>query len=214
MNCPNCDRTPSSLIHNLKAGGVGFKKAVEGFLKCQHCGQILKHKRHFKTFIAFEKRYYLYFFLLFTFFVAAFYSAFTLIETQFASVPGNSAAFLHLVVLGVITISFLITLTTLSLKYALYEMSNESELMNQEEVQTKYQLLFLTYFLGALLSGIFIFYLIDAYSPNFEAFLTIVSGYLIVIIGLGYWIVGKSAPESNKEAAVVYSNDDSHDKPV
>lgn len=213
MNCPNCDKEPSSLIHNIKMGGVGFKKALEGFVRCQNCEKVLKHKRHFNAFIAFEKRYYPYFFLLFSVFVAAFFSAFNLIETHFAA-SGNSAAFIHLIVLGIITLSFIAALSTLSLKFAIYEISNESELTNQQEIETKYQLLFLTYFLGALLSGILIFYIIEAYSPGFEVFLSIVFAYIILVIGLGIWIVGKSAPESEKEAAMVYSKDDSSDKPV
>lgn len=41
MKCPNCGKRPLSFFGALGFSGAGFKKTIEGYYKCRHCGTLL-----------------------------------------------------------------------------------------------------------------------------------------------------------------------------
>lgn len=44
MNCPNCNKKPIRIFSDFRLHGVTFKKALEGYFKCKHCGTLLKEE--------------------------------------------------------------------------------------------------------------------------------------------------------------------------
>ena len=43
MKCPSCNITASSFLRTtFSLQGVSFSKAIQGYLKCQHCGTLLR----------------------------------------------------------------------------------------------------------------------------------------------------------------------------
>lgn len=56
MNCPNCDKKPVGLLPEFRPKRVGFKKALNGYLRCRHCNTLLKKETE-GGFPKFEKPY-------------------------------------------------------------------------------------------------------------------------------------------------------------
>ena len=42
MTCPQCAKVPNSYLDQFRFGGVGFRKYLQGFIKCRHCGSMLR----------------------------------------------------------------------------------------------------------------------------------------------------------------------------
>jgi hypothetical protein len=51
MTCPSCNQQATSLLRNaVSLQGVTFFQSVRGFLRCQHCGTLLKITNYGKGF--------------------------------------------------------------------------------------------------------------------------------------------------------------------
>ena len=50
MNCPQCSEVPNGYFDQFRFGGVRFGKYLQGFIKCRHCGSILKVSGYEKVF--------------------------------------------------------------------------------------------------------------------------------------------------------------------
>lgn len=59
MNCPNCVKKPVGFMGTFYLKGVGFKRALQGFFRCQHCDTILIQKKNDSGFPQFEKPFWL-----------------------------------------------------------------------------------------------------------------------------------------------------------
>jgi hypothetical protein len=63
MKCPSCGQQPLSMLQSLTAftRGVSFPQAIKGYLKCRHCGALLRV-------VGFKPFFWIYFSLLFAIF--------------------------------------------------------------------------------------------------------------------------------------------------
>lgn len=42
MDCPNCDKRPVKRFYSFRLNGATFKEYIKGYIRCQHCGTLLK----------------------------------------------------------------------------------------------------------------------------------------------------------------------------
>lgn len=195
MKCPNCEEYPTNIIHDLKLKGVGFTKSIEGFLRCKHCDQVLKYRRHFNILVAHRLPFYWLGLLLFSLFGLGLH----FVVTFDFSVVGtyNIPPLLFFVSLvGFIFLSFSLPFFYLSRKYAIVELSNEEELHSEIEIGEKYQVMFINFCILALLGSAAVFYVLYTYITNILLFALILFSYLSLTVFIGFKIMQKTKTET------------------
>lgn len=70
MNCPNCNQRPMGKLQLFRLNGVTVKQKLEGYLRCRHCGTLLKQKSSRAFIPKYHKKYWIYGSLFFASFLS------------------------------------------------------------------------------------------------------------------------------------------------
>lgn len=197
MNCPNCNKKPVGLFPSFSFGGVGFKKALQGYFKCKHCGTILKQSNTSTILPKYEKPFWALYTILLSAMMGTIWLVFYLLETNMES----ENIWVVLPVVIIVGLVFVFAIDTLKVRYwVIEETSFDEEVPTSEKISTTGLIVFIAFAIIAI--GLFIFLdrTIDTHSIS-PAIYTIGSiFYLLAVFGVAILILNKFTGQDSEQA--------------
>jgi signal transduction histidine kinase len=131
MNCPNCGKRPVGILYSYRFNGVNFKDRMNGYLRCQHCGTLLREPTGSWNSPTYEKGYWWRIIpLLVVFHGGLFYAIFLIIH-------GVISLFFYIGILLILLTTFFVISDEIKVRYWVIQEANREEDQENQKKSAK-----------------------------------------------------------------------------